>query len=140
MKILCPQVDKAATIREMIEVTYSDTEIVDVPWDTTNERSQLRTEMILSGEEEHTGIISVRSCSDTESIGSTTDVPVTPTRKQICPDWVKNLPHSLRGIYEEQKRRRDRKEPSPLCSGTSHLRDIVVQMHNREGAIIKYLY
>jgi hypothetical protein len=146
MDVVRPMVDKAALIRAMIGLTYSNTEIVDVPWDSTSEQSHFPPELISSDEEGHTAIVSERtrsieaSSDGTESIGRNTVVPLTPSRKQSCPDWVKNLPWSLRGIYEEEKLRRDLSKPSPTCSGTSHLRDVVVQMHNREGAIKKYLY
>lgn len=136
MKIACPQVDKAATIREMIEFTYLDTEIIDVPWDSAKERDYCRTYVISGDETGHTEA----SFDDTESVESAIEVLVTLSRKESCPDWVKNLPRSLRGIYEDQKQRRENNLPSPPSLGTSHLRDVVVQMHNREGAIIKYLY
>jgi hypothetical protein len=146
MDVVHRQVDKAATIREMIDLTYSGTEIVDVPWDGTNEHSHCCPEIISSDDEERTGALSestriIEASSDgKDSIGTKTVVPLSLRRMQTCPDWVNNLPCSLRGIYEEEKQRRDRNEPPPACSGTSHLRDVVVQMHDREGAIKKYLY
>jgi hypothetical protein len=54
------------------------------------------------------------------------------------PEWVKSMPPTLLGLYEVQKSRKISDDvTSPL--GTSPLRELVVQMHNREGAVIKQL-
>lgn len=117
----------------MIELTYLDTEIIDVPWDSTKERDSCCSYVISSDEEGHT-----EASFDGKEI--VIEVLEKFSRKESCSEWVKNLPRSLRGIYEEQKLRRENNLPSPPSLGTSCLRDVVVQMHNREGAVIKYLY
>jgi len=54
------------------------------------------------------------------------------------PEWFRNLPKSLIGIYEGLQRQSPPTH-SFLSLGTFPLRELVVQMHNREGAIIKQL-
>jgi hypothetical protein len=48
------------------------------------------------------------------------------------------MPPTLLGLYEEQKKRRA-SDVVALPLGTFPLRELVVQMHSREGAIIKQL-
>jgi hypothetical protein len=54
------------------------------------------------------------------------------------PEWSRNLPKSLIGIYEGLQ---GQSLPTQtfLSLGTFPLWELVVQMHNREGAVIKQL-
>jgi hypothetical protein len=54
------------------------------------------------------------------------------------PEWFRNLPKSLIGIYEGLQRQSPPTQ-NFLSLGTFPLRELVVQMHNREGAVIKQL-
>lgn len=148
MKIARPRVDKAATIRKMIELTFSDADDLNVPWSRTDEHCRYRTTETINDNEACVGSLAECtkgienlpiSCNRIKKIESVADVSISSIRKRTCPDWIANLPLSLRGIYEEQKKMWDRRKPALPCLGTSHLRDVVIQMHSRDGAIIKYL-
>ena len=71
--------------------------------------------------------------SSTKNGSSITD------RRHHPADWVCNLPHSLRGVYENQKKLGPKQSHSVFACATSPLREVVVQMHKRVGAVIKYL-
>ena len=159
MGISRPRDDKAATIRKMLELSSghdSDSE-VDTPWDikerlsegdelssgdegiyqSTSEKSDSGSEKASDG-----SVLSLQGrgtkCTSTDS--ASCDSSKSSRRGGEMPNWVKNIPGTLKGMYEDQKKLKVKQQQIPQCLGTSPLRDVVVQMHKREGAIIKYLY
>ena len=143
MNIPRPRGDKAATIRQMLVSSFGcDTE-GDVPRDTMRASELVELDDSHSTVEgTHRFIPSDSALSiSTGNICSAINDSSSPSSTMIAatePEWVMNLPKSLRGMYEDEKERKVKHEKLP-CLVTSPLREVVVQMHKREGAVIKYL-
>ena len=135
MGITRPRDDKAATIRKMLEITYGCNSAVKEPWGTV-ERNE-------SDDVSSCHHVEYRGLSQEEALDcikiDSTEIREEYTSKNEHPAWVMNLPVSLRGMYEGQKDHWVQKKCLLPSLVTSPLREVVVQMHNREGAIVKYL-
>lgn len=130
MGIARPRDDKAATIRRMLEhseakPSYSDSQKIESHQLNQGDGS---IKMISTD-------ISCSNCDQDSNLKSESCVTI----KRHCPDWICNLPSSLQGLYENQKNLSPKQSHSVFSSCTSPLRDVVVQMHNRIGAVIKFL-
>jgi hypothetical protein len=130
MGIARPRDDKAATIRRMLEhseakLLYSDSQNIESQ-ELNQEDGSIK--MISTD-------ISCSKCDQDSNLKSESSVTI----KRHCPDWICNLPPSLQGLYESQKNLSPKQSHSVFSSGTSPLRDVVVQMHSRIGAVIKFL-
>ena len=146
MNIPRPRGDKAATIRQMLVKSFGcDTE-GDIPCDT------IRASKLVESDDSHSTVEGTHRFTPSDSNGSVLSISTgnicsaindssSPSSTKIAatePEWVMNLPKSLRGMYEDEKERKVKHENLP-CLVTSPLREVVVQMHKREGAVIKYL-
>jgi hypothetical protein len=130
MGIARPRDDKAATIRRMLEHSeakplYSDSHKIE-----SDELSQGDGSIKMISND-----VSFSMCDQDSNLKSESSVTI----QRHCPDWICNLPPSLQGLYESQKNLSPKQSHSVFSSGTSPLRDVVVQMHNRVGAVIKFL-
>lgn len=153
MNIPRPRGDKAATIRKMLEISFGCDAEGDIPsnkmgvskldeGDDLPRIDGLVTRSI-SGDSDSenscdSAVSSLLNC-DTLSATFISPSSVSSNSEVMQPEWVINLPDSLRGMFEDQKQRKIKRE-DVSCLITSPLREVVVQMHKREGAIIKYLY
>ena len=155
MGIPRPRGDKAATIRKMLELSYGGNCDEELPSDSAESSVINDGEEMSSGDEE-TWLSGSGTDYDSERTSDTAvsslltsksdsiivdDVSFEyPNKGKKQPEWVQNLPDTLKGMYEDQKKQRVKHQRILPCLATSPLREVVVQMHEREGAIVKYLY
>ena len=131
MGIPRPRDDKAATIRRMLDFSESKLSCTDVQKSEPNELNLGDDSIKMSS----SGISSSEYKQDSSSKNecSATD------RRLHSAKWICNLPPSLKGLYEKQKNLGPKQSHSVLSCTTSPLREVVVQMHNRVGAVIKFI-
>ena len=146
MNIPRPRGDKAATIRQMLVTSFGYDAEENVPFDTLRARKLVESEDLPSTvkathhftpSDSHGAAQSISTRNTSSAINDGTS-PSGTSAEAMQPEWVINLPKSLREMYEDEKERKVKHEKLP-CLVTSPLREVVVQMHKREGAVIKYL-
>ena len=131
MGIARPRDDKAATIRRMLE--FSGHEAI------CNDAQKIESHQLNQGEDSvKMSSSDIPSLQCEQDINSKNEISVTDRRHNPA-DWIFNLPPSLKGLYENQKKLGPKQSHSVFSSGTSPLREVVVQMHSRVGAVVKFL-
>lgn len=127
-----PRDDKAGTIRRMLD--FAESKFMSES-DTLNCDSHQLNQGEVSV---MTSLGNITSCKCEQDSSTKNESSITDRRHHPA-DWIRNLPHSLRGVYENQKKLGPKQSHSVLACATSPLREVVVQMHRRVGAVIKYL-
>lgn len=131
MGLARPRDDKAGTIRRMLDFSEGKPISSDGQKCGYHQQNQGEVSVVTS-----LGNITSSKCEQDSSMKNESSI----TDKRHHPaDWICNLPHSLRGVYENQKRLGPKQSHRVLACATSPLREVVIQMHNRVGAVIKYL-
>ena len=131
MGLARPRDDKAGTIRRMLDFSEGKPISSDTHKCDSHHLNQGEVSVM-------TSLGNVTSCKCEQDSSTMKGSSIT-DRQHHPADWICNLPHSLRGVYENQKKLGPKQSHSVIACATSPLRDVVVQMHNRVGAVIKYL-